>query len=187
MDTQIREISQRLKDLREILELSEDDVAEKLGMSAPEYKKYENGEQDFSVTFLKKCAEIFRVDLIDLMTGENPHLSSFTVTRRGEGASMKRREGFTYQHMAYNLKNKLAEPFVVIAPYNPAEQDAEIALSTHEGQEFDYVLSGSLKVRIKDNYVVLNEGDAIMYNSSNSHGMIAVGGSDCKFIAIIMK
>lgn len=187
MSTKVTEIAQRLKALREICDYSEEDMAKKLSVSADTYKVYESGEQDFSVTVLQKCADIFNVDIIELMTGENPHLSLFTVTREGNGVSMQRRAGFTYQHMAYNLRGKLAEPFVVTAPYIQEQQDAEIALSTHEGQEFDYILSGSLKVRIEDKFVILNEGDAIMYDSSHGHGMIAVGGKDCRFMAVVLK
>lgn len=50
-----------------------------------EYTALEGGEQDFSFTFLHKCAEKFGVDIVELLTGENPHLSFFTVTRKGRG------------------------------------------------------------------------------------------------------
>ncbi len=187
MDTKIMEISQRIKGLREILELSEQEMADYLQVSLEEYRAMENGESDFSVTLLQKCAIKFGVDLIELLTGENPHLSFFTVTKKGEGVSMSRRSGFSYQHMAHNLKGKLCEPFVVRAPYSEAEQDKPIALSTHDGQEFDYILKGKLKVRMENHIFELEEGDAILYDSGHGHGMIASGGQDCEFLAVVIK
>lgn len=187
MNISVAEIALRLKTLREILEISVEDMASKLGVSENTYIDYENGNQDFSVTFLQKCADIMNVDITDLLTGENPKLSFYSVTRNGHGINMSRREGFSYQHLAHNLKGKLAEPFMVIAPYSEKEQNQPIPLSTHNGQEFDYILKGSLKVQIENHTVTLTEGDAIMYDSSYEHGMIAVGGSDCEFIALVIK
>ena len=187
MDTKILEIAQRIKELREILEISVDEMASATDTAPAEYQTLESGEQDFNFTFLHKCAERFGVDIVELLTGENPHLSFFTVTRKGEGVALNRRSGFHYQHMAHNLKNKLCEPFVVTALYSEEDQNKPIPLSTHEGQEFDYVLNGTLKVRVEDHVVVLREGDSIMYDSSHSHGMIAVDGCNCTFIAIVIK
>lgn len=186
MDTQISEIAQRLKALREIIGLSCEEMADYLKINVEEYNAHENAEQDFSVTFLQKCAVKLGVDVVDLMTGENPRLSFFTVTKKDHGISMKRRAGFSYSHMAHNLKGKLAEPFVVIAPYSEEEQTKEIALSTHDGQELDFILSGSLKVRMENHIVTLNEGDAIMYDSSHGHGMIATNGKECRFLAVVL-
>lgn len=187
MENEIMETAERIKDLREILEIETAEMATYLGMTNEEYLAHENGETDFSFTFLHKCAQKFKVDIVELLTGENPHLSFFTVTRCGQGLDIKRRKGFTYQHMAANLKGKLIEPFIVTSPYNEQDQQKEIALSTHEGQEFDIVLKGTLKVRMEDHFVVLNEGDAIMYDSGHGHGMIATGGTDCKFLAVVVK
>lgn len=187
MDTKILEIAQRIKGLREILEIPAEEMAALLEITPEEYLAHENGEQDFSFTFLHKCANRFGVDIIELLTGENPHLSFFTVTKKGHGVSMSRRSGFSYQHMAHNLKGKLCEPFVVTAPYSEEEQTRPIALSTHEGQEFDYILKGKLKVRMENHILELEEGDAIMYDSAHGHGMIATGGEDCVFLAVVIK
>ncbi len=187
MNTKIAEIAQRIKGLREILEISVQEMAECTDTTVEEYTACENGENDFSFTFLHKCAEKFNVDIVELLTGENPHLSFFTVTKNGHGVTLNRRSGFHYQHLAHNLKNKLCEPFLVTAIYAEDQQTKPIALSTHEGQEFDYVLKGTLKVRVEDHIVELHEGDSIMYDSSHSHGMIATDGADCLFIAVVIK
>lgn len=187
METRITEIAQRIRALREIMGFSEEEVAEAVGISVEDYRILEAGATDFSVTVLGNCAEKFGVDLIELMTGENPHLSRCSIVRKGKGLQVNRREGFTYEHMAYSFKNKIAEPFVVTAPYQEEEQEKPIHLSTHEGQEMDFILSGQLKVVVGDQIEVLNPGDVAYYDSSKPHGMIAVGGEDCVFLAVVMK
>ncbi|MEG0570646.1 MAG: cupin domain-containing protein [Oscillospiraceae bacterium] len=187
MANKIVEIAERIKALREILELSVQDVADYVGVSPQDYIAVEDAKHDVSISFLYKCAEKFGVDIVELLTGENPHLSFYTVTRKGKGIEVNRRAGFNYRHVAYNLKNKKVMPLVVTAPFSGEEQDKDIELSVHEGQEFDYVLSGALKVKMEDKVFILNEGDSMMYDSSHGHGMIATNGEDCRFIAIVIK
>lgn len=187
MDTRIQEIAQRLRGLREWMDVSTAEMADIVGSSEADYIAHENGEKDFSFTFLYQCAERFGVDIVELLTGDSPKLNAYTVVRKDKGLPIKRRQGFTYQHLAYLFKNKLAEPFLVTAPYIAEEQDKPIALSTHDGQEFDYVLEGQLKVVVDGHTEVLSAGDAIHYNSSKGHGMIATGGDACKFLAVVIK
>jgi len=187
MNTKLIEIAARIKSLREILEISEEEVCQKTDISLEDYRAIEAGQKDFSATFIIKLAEIFNVDTTDLLTGKSPTLSTFALSRHGEGLSMLRRKGFEYKNLAYNFKNKITEPFYVTAPFLLEEQNKPIVLSTHEGQEFDYILSGSLKVQINEQIEILNEGDSIYYDSSNAHGMIAVGGKPCDFLAIVIK
>ena len=187
MDTKIVEVAQRLRELRDILEITPEEMAEATNCSVAEYMEFESGERDFSYGFLLKCAKKCNVDIIELMRGENPRLSFFTVTRAGKGVALNRRSGFTYLHMAHNLKNKMCDPLFVTAKYDESALEKPIALSTHEGQEFDYVLKGTLRVRVEDHHVDLHEGDSIMYDSSHGHGMIAVDGEDCVFLAIVLK
>lgn len=187
MGAKIEEIAERIVDLREIMNLTPAQMAEQLQETQEEYLAHERGERDFSYTFLSKCASIFNVDIIELITGDNPKLASYTITRKGKGLPIDRHKGFIYKHLAPMFRDKIAEVFLVTAPYDEAEQTRPIPLNHHEGQEFDYILSGKLKVVIGDNVEVLEAGDAIYYESGNNHGMIAVDGEDCILLATIMK
>lgn len=187
METQIKEIAERIRGLRQIMDISEEEMAKIVGLNVDEYRTYESGSEDFTFTFLLKCAERFGVDIVELMTGENPHLSFYTVVRSGKGLPIERRKGFEYRHLAPYLKNKLSEPFLVNAPYSEEEQLNPIKYSTHEGQEFDYILKGSLKVDFDGHIEILHEGDAVCYDSNHRHGMIATDGADCEFLAIVIK
>ncbi len=187
METRIIQIAERIKNLREIMGFSTIEMAEAVGCNENEYLSAENGEIDFSFTFIYKCADKFSVDMIELLTGENPHLSFYTIVRKGAGLPMKRRTGFNYFHLGAMLKDKLCEPFLVQAPYIEGVNNAEIALNTHDGQEFDFVIKGSLILNLDGHIETLNEGDSVLYDSSHEHGMIAANKEGCEFLAIILK
>lgn len=187
MEMQIKEIAERIRGLREILDIPAEEMAECTGQSLDNYEKLESGARDFPFTFLMKCAQRFGVDIIELLTGSDPKLSFYTIVRQGKGLPIERRQGFQYKHLAYLFKNKISEPFLVTAPFSEEEQNEPIQYSTHGGQEFDYILKGSLKVDLDGHVEVLNAGDAIYYDSGHRHGMIATGGSDCDFLAVVLK
>ncbi|MDR0947817.1 MAG: helix-turn-helix domain-containing protein [Ruminococcus sp.] len=187
MKNNIKEVGQRIRDMREICGLSVEEAAKATGTTPEQFLSAENGEYDCSVTFVYRCAEIFKVDIVELLTGENPKLKRYSVIRKGEGLPVKRRESFEYQHLSYLFKNKKIEPFLVKAPYNEAEQDKPVSLSSHDGQEFDYVLSGGMKMSIDGKIKNLTAGDAIIYDSSAPHGMIASTEGGCEFLAILIK
>jgi len=187
MDPRIPEIAERIRALREICGFETAEMAEATGVTEEEYIQLESGENDFGFTFLFKCAEKLGVDMIEIITGSNPHLTDFTITRSGTGLPIKRREGFSYYHLAATFKDKMAEPFLVKAPFIQEEQNKEIHLSHHEGQEFDYILSGTLRFSHEGREVDVGPGDTLYYDSGKGHGMIATSPEGCVFLAIVLK
>ena len=176
MENKLKEIALRIRELRQITGLTPAEMAAKTGVDENEYELLELGLSDFSFTFIYKCAQVFGVDVTDILKGSSPTLSSFSINKKGDGLPILRRKGFNYLNLAPLFKNKVAEPFVVTAKYDPAEHERPIKLSTHEGQEFDYILKGKLKVQIDDHVEVIGEGDSIYYNYGTPHGMIACEG-----------
>ncbi len=187
MEPNLKEVAHRIQALREDLDITVQEMAEVTGRSVAEYVAQESGEQDLSFTFLYKCAGRLGVDVIELLTGETPHLKGYCLTRASEGLSIKRRAGFEYLHKAPHFQNKRCEPFWVNAPYLEEEQDKPIHLSKHTGQEFDYIISGKMRFAYEDHIEELEAGDCLLYDSGRGHGMIAIGGQPCTFLAIVMK
>ena len=187
MEPKIEEVASRIRSLREDLDISMQEMAQATGRSLSEYAAQESGEQDLSFAFLSKCAKRFGVDVVELLTGENPHLTGYSLIREGDGLSVKRRAGFEYLHKAPQFKNKLAEPFLVTMPYLPEEQDKPIHLSYHRGQEIDCIVSGHMRFAYEGHVEELGPGDVLMYDSGRGHGMIAMGGEPCVFYAIVLK
>ena len=187
METKISEIAQRIKELRIILSLTVEELSQATGVSVEVYNKFESGTEDFSFTFLYKCADRFGVDMVELLTGETPHLTGYTIVRGGRGLSIKRRKGFDYVHLAHNFQRKMAEPFLVKAPCRESEQGGPVEMNVHAGQEFDYVLDGSLRFVYEGHEEKLDSGDSVYFNAGRAHGMIATGGRECTFLAIVMR
>jgi len=187
MEPNIAEVARRIRALREDMSLTMQEMAEFTGRSVAEYERMESGEEDLSFTFLYRCAERFGVDIIELLTGEMPHLTGYSIVRAGEGLAMNRRAGFTYLHLAPTFRGKLAEPFMVTAPFRVDEQDKPVHLSAHVGQEFNFVVSGRMRFAYENHVEELAPGDALFYDSSRGHGMIAVGGEPCTFLAVVLK
>ncbi len=182
----IGEIATRIRGMREILGWSEADMAEKTGLTQEEYAAYEGGGVDLPFTFIHNCALAFGMELTELLEGREPNLSSYTVTRRGEGEDTAREAGILIRNLAPRFRSKIAEPYWVRYEYDEKLQQQPIHLTRHSGQEFDLILRGHLKVQVGDHTEVLREGDSIYYDSATPHGMIAVDGEDCVFCAVVL-
>ena len=182
----LKEVAKRIREMREICDITEADMAKKTEVSLEDYRAYENGELDFPFTFIHKCSLAFGIGITDLLEGQSAHLSSYTVTRKGQGQETAKEDGIEIQNLAPLFRKKIAEPYWVRYEYSEELQNKPIHLTKHSGQEFDFVMSGRLKVQIGENVEYLSEGDSIYYNSSTPHGMIAVDGRDCLFVAVVL-
>ena len=182
----LMEVAVRIREMREIFGFTIKEMAEKTEVSVNQYLQYENGQLDFPFTFIHKCSLAFGIGITDLLEGKSAHLSSYTVTRKGEGQETAKEEGISIKNLAPMFRKKIAEPYWVRYEYDENLQNKPIHLTKHSGQEFDFVMSGRLKIQIGDNVEYLSEGDSIYYNSSTPHGMIAVDGRECLFVAVIL-
>lgn len=184
--SQLMNIAARIRDMRDILGYSTQKMAELTEISEAEYRIFETGTVDLPFTFLHKCAAVFGVEITVLLEGHSAKLSGYTVTRKGKGLVTASEDGITIQDMAPMFRQKLATPYWVTYKYSESLQDKPIHTVTHAGQEFDMVIKGALRIRVGDHEEILREGDSIFYKSSSPHGMIAVDGQDCVFLAIVM-
>ncbi len=184
--SKIYEVAARIRELREIAGYSQEEMAQRTEVSPEMYRLYEEGQTDFPFTFIHKCALEFGVEITDLMEGKSARLTGYTVTRKGMGEVTAKETGLEIRSLAPLFKRKIAEPYFVRYEYVPEQQSRPIHLTRHSGQEFDLILSGSLKVQVGEHIEVLHEGDSIYYDSSKPHGMIAVDGADCLFCAVVL-
>ncbi|MBQ7044456.1 MAG: AMP-binding protein [Clostridia bacterium] len=180
------EVAQRIKEMRDICGYSVEEMAEKAEVSVEQYLVYEAGEVDLPFTFIHKCALAFDIGLTDLLEGHSAKLTSYTVTRKGKGQTTASENGIEIKNLAPKFRKRLSDPYMVRYEYSAELENKPIHTTTHAGQEFDLVISGKLKVKIGNHEEVLEEGDSIYYNSSTPHGMIAIDGRDCVFLAMIM-
>ena len=187
LDYKIREMASRIRELREIEGISPEEMARRTGTTTEEYLEAENGKVELNFTFLYKCALAFGVDVTDIIEGSSPKLASYTVTKAGGGQAVSSAHGMTYYNMAYAFRNRIAEPLYVRSIYDEEAQHRDIELTSHAGQECDIVVSGNLIVQVGEHKELLGPGDTIYYDSGTPHGMIATGGTDCVFYAIVLN
>ena len=187
IDLKIKEMAGRIRELREIENLSISQMAEKTGVTEQEYIACENGDSDLNFAFIYRCATALNVNVTEIIEGYSPKLKGYTVTRNGSGQKIAQAHGMTYFNLAYAFQNRIAEPLYVRSTFRADAQDKEIELTTHAGQECDIVIDGHLLVQIGDHKEVLGPGDSIYYDSDTPHGMIATNGKDCVFYAIVLN
>ena len=183
---QLMDVAARIREMRGIVGYSIPEMAEKTEISQALYMEYEAGTADLPFSFMHKCAKIFGLELTELLEGHTAKLSNYAVTRRGKGMVTASEDGITIQDMAALFRQKLATPYWVTYEYSEELQNKPIHTATHDGQEFDLVIRGAMRIRIGEHEEVLREGDSIFYKSSTPHGMIAIDGEKCVFLSMIM-
>ena len=67
------------------------------------------------------------------------------------------------------------------------DESLPIELSTHSGQEFDFVLSGQLRIQLGSKVEILNPGDSVYLDAGHPHGMVAANKEGCEFLAIVIR
>ncbi len=183
----LREMASRIRELRLIEGWTEEEMAVKTGVTLEEYIACEAGEVDLNFAFLYRCASALAVDVTDIIEGTSPRLSRYTLTRSGAGQRIEQAHGMIYYNLAAQFRNRTTDPLYVHAEYSREMEYSDIELTSHSGQECDIVLQGKLKIQIGEHIEVLSAGDSIYYDSSTPHGMVAVGGEDAWFYAIVIK
>lgn len=184
MNEQIKQIAERLRGLRDALELSPEEVAAVCHLSPEEYLKFESGDVDISVSILHQIAQEYGIELTTLMFGDDPRMSSYFVTRRSKGISVERTKAYKYQSLAAGFAGRKADPFLVTV--HPKPENTPVYLNSHPGQEYNMILNGRLLLQINGKELVLEQGDSIYFNSELPHGMKALDNKEVNFLAVIL-
>ncbi len=179
MNEKAKNIAKRVKELREILEVSKETLAEKLNIDLSVYEDYENGKNDMPVSVLYGIASELRVDPTELMTGEAPRMAQYTVVRNGGGITVQRYKGYEYTSLASNIRDRDMEPMIVRLTKRRTTK-----MLTHKGQEFNYVLKGTILLNYGKNEITLNEGDSVYFDSTVPHFQNAVT-DEAVFLTVI--
>jgi transcriptional regulator with XRE-family HTH domain len=184
MTEQIKQIAERIKEIREISGISSETLAAKLGVSTDVYLNYESGDTDIPVGIVFKICELFNIELSVMLGGDNPKLRIYGVVRKGKGLKLERRKQYKYESLAYNFIHKEAEPFMVTV--DPRPENSLLEFNSHPGQEFNYVIKGTMMTIIDGHEIILNEGDSVYFDSGYKHAMRALNNEEVKFLAIVL-
>ena len=179
----LQEVALRIREMREILGYSMQKMADLTEIPEELYRKYESGEADMSISFLVKLSDVLGVDMTEILTGQTPRLNTLSVTRAGKGYETDSHDQYVYKNLAYNFVNRKIEPmYVTVRP----EDNKTLVPNSHDGQEFDYILSGTMHLVVGKNDIILNAGDSAYYDTRAPHAMEAVGDEPVHFLAIVI-
>lgn len=180
MIPQVEQIAARVRELRDILDINADVMAEKIGVSRETYNDYENAKTDIPVGKLYLIASEMGVDPTVLLLGDEPRMVDYTLIRKGNGLEVERYAGYKFTSLAYNYVDREMEPMIVTLDPTDRHHDPV----THTGQEFNMVLEGTVAVTLGEREYILRAGDSIYFNPSIPHSQRAIG-SAAKFLTVI--
>ena len=125
-------------------------------------------------------ASVLGVDPTVLLTGEGPKMQTYTIVRQGNGATVERYKEYVFTSLAFNYIDREMEPMIVTLE----KKERPPHLVTHRGQEFNFVLEGSIAVLIDGHRFVLNAGDSIYFDPTHPHGQESVSPRS-RFLTVI--
>ena len=186
-DFKIQEVAKRIQELREVNGFTVEEMASRTGISVEEYRQCEAGNRNLSIAFLYRCTLSLGVDMGDLLEGSSPKLRSYALTRKGDGQRIEEAHHMIGYNLAAGFRNRIGLPLYMELKYRDGAEYEDIELVTHEGQECDIVIRGTMRIQIGSKTEILYPGDCIYYDSATPHGMIAVDGEDCAFYAFVLS
>ncbi|WP_126429080.1 helix-turn-helix domain-containing protein [Brevibacillus marinus] len=166
MDT--NNIGKLLRDLRRKKGLTLKELAEKTGLSISFLSQVENSKCSITLQSLSKISDALEVSRSYFFPD-----SSYTEKKSTKGEINLNQSNFIYQSLSKGLSNPLFEPMLVVLFPNNKKGTQSIrephSLSSHNGQEFVYVLEGTLTLVHEGEEYNLEPGDSFHINSSTPH------------------
>ena len=179
-------VGERIKKLRELKGLTIDDVSQRTEISELMLESIEADATAPPLGTLTKLARALEMKMGYLLTAGEP--KPFVITRTDErkpvsrhAAEQQRKYGYSYLSLSPGMRDRNMEPFLVTL--SPTAE--EMPGSSHEGEEFIYVLEGEMEVIIGEEREVLYPGDTIYYHSSIPHVVKCHQGKPTKILAVL--
>ena len=183
MSEEIKAVADRLIGLREVMDVSIEEAAEVCGISIEQYRKYESGTIDIPVGILQSMSKKYKIDIGTLISGNEPRMNAYCLTKKDKGLSVARRSDYKYQALAANFINRKADPFLVTVPY---DENASPHFNAHPGHEFVYMIEGRRELTVDEKLLTVEEGDTVYFDATKKHAMVALDGKSAKFLDLII-
>jgi transcriptional regulator with XRE-family HTH domain len=185
--TEDLKVGEKIKLLREKKKLSLPELAQKSGFSSAVLSQIENHMISPPLGTIIKLAKALEVEP-GYFFKEKPK-SPYVIVRKDERVSVSRvaskegvSYGYSYESLGADKKDRKMEPFIVTLDPETVKKPAQ---STHDGEEFIFVLEGEMEVTLGDHSDVLVAGDSIYYSSTIPHRVGAKGTTPAKILAVL--
>lgn len=179
-------MGERVKRVREGRDLSIRDVSQRTGLDPDYLEKVESGAVAPPLGTVIRLAKALEMKMGYFISGEEER--PFTIVRHDDrkvvaryDAKRARHYGYGYESLAPHKTDRHMEPFLVTLEPSEAEEER----STHDGQEFIYVLEGAMEVRLGGEVYILSAGDAIYYDSTVPHLVKCHGDQKTRLLAVL--
>lgn len=183
-------IGEKIRSIREMKNISVAETAERSGLSEEQIMRIEGNEDFPSLAPLIKIARVLGVRLgtfLDDQQELGPVVCRREIRTGAEGIGFTNNASTKHKYMSYHAlsqdkSGRHMEPFIIdVAPTKEANFD----FSTHEGEEFIYVIEGAVEINYGKKAYVLLEGDSIYYDSIVAHHVHAVNDHPAKILGVI--
>lgn len=179
-------VGERVRKVREGRGLSLEDISQRTALDVELLKQIEEGSVAPPLGTVIKLAKALEMKMGYFISGE-PNLP-YTIVRRTDRRVVSRYDskkgkhyGYEYESLAPHKKDRHMEPFMVTLAPSATEEER----SSHDGQEFIYVLEGKMEVRLEEEIHVLEPGDAIYYESTVPHLVKCHGDQRTRILAVL--
>ena len=181
-------IGHKVAFIRESRDLTVEDVSERANLAVQTITDIENGNLIPGLTPLIKIARVLGVRLGTFLDDEENIGPSVTrknekteVTRFSDRSNAKASD-LDFYSLAHNKAGRHMDPFMIdVFP----DSHKDVHLSTHEGEEFIYVMKGQIEVIYGKEKYEISEGDSIYYDSIVAHHLHSVGKEPAKILAVV--
>ncbi len=181
----IEAVGDRIRSIREEKGLSYEELANVTGFAVETLEKIEKNELQPQLGILVKLSKALDSAFSRLVSGVGSKL--YSITRKDErrvvsrSTSARGRELYTYKSLAPEVKGRHMEALMVTLEENPDQEP-----SVHDGEEFIYVIDGTVAVRIGDESFELEPGDSIYYLSTTPH-LVAAKEGKADILAVLYE
>ena len=183
MGEDMKQVGARIRELREIFDMTVEELAGEVGVTQDIYREYEEEGKNIPISVIYHLSQRFGVDMAEILTGKAARLDTYAICRRGKGKEIDRYAGYRFESLAHRFVGKIMEPLLVTL----LPSDSKAALVTHAGQEFNMVLEGTIVIAYDNKEHILHAGDAIYFDATHPHGQHAMGEEKARFLTVIVE
>ncbi len=182
----VLKVGESVREIRKRKGLSLRDISQRTGLGIELLSEIEEGKVAPPLGTIIKLAKALEKKIGYFISGTEK--LPYTIVRKDKGKLISRFDskktdtyGYEFMSLAPYKKNRYMEPFLVTLEPTDIEEER----STHDGQEFIYVLEGTMEVRLGDEIHLLEPGDAIYYDSTVPHLVKCHGKRTTKILAVL--
>jgi transcriptional regulator with XRE-family HTH domain len=173
-------LASRLKDARHQRGWTLDQLASMTGVSKPHLARMESGQRQPSLSVLISLAQVFEVPIASLLDEE---ATPSAIVVNGASAPERHGNGLVYEVLSPSDAPAAMQAMKVTVPAGRSG----VEMYEHSGEEWLYVLRGTLRLSLGDSEIDIQSGDAAQFDASTPHRLTAVGSDGAEVLLVAVS